>query len=91
MILRHVLEYRSESLTLTRSNEESFRVFEKKALRRIFRPVCENVFWRIRYKNELFELFSEPDIVKTIKLEDFDDQTMFSECYTIILLKNSHL
>jgi hypothetical protein len=35
----------------------------------IFDPVFENRFWRIRYKNGLYELFSEPDIVKIIKVE----------------------
>jgi hypothetical protein len=51
-----------------RINEESLRVFERKVLRRIFGAVCENGFWHIRYYSELYELFSEPDIVKTIKI-----------------------
>jgi hypothetical protein len=38
-----------------------------KALRRIFGPACENGFWCVRYNSELYELFSEPDIVKTTK------------------------
>jgi hypothetical protein len=38
---------------------------ERKVLRRIFGPACENVFWLIRYNIELNKLFSEPDIVKT--------------------------
>ncbi|CAH2267864.1 jg12940 [Pararge aegeria aegeria] len=28
----------------------------------------DNGFWRIRYNHELYELFKEPNIVKTIKL-----------------------
>jgi hypothetical protein len=30
--------------------------------------VCENGFWCVRYNSELYVLFSEPDIVKTIKM-----------------------
>jgi hypothetical protein len=60
--------YGSERWPLTKNNVKSLRVFEKKVLRRIFGPACENGFWRIRYTSELYELFSEPDIVKTIKI-----------------------
>jgi hypothetical protein len=38
---------------LTRSNEESLRVFERKVLRRIFGSECESRFWFMRYENEL--------------------------------------
>jgi hypothetical protein len=65
---RSVLMYGSERWTLTTNNIERLRVFERKMLRRIFGPACENGFWRIRYKNELYKLFSEPDIVKPIKI-----------------------
>jgi hypothetical protein len=34
----------------------------------MFSPACENGFWPIKYDNELYELFSEPDVVKTIKI-----------------------
>jgi hypothetical protein len=37
-------------------------------LRRILGPVCENGFWHVRYNNELYEFFSEPDIVKSSKI-----------------------
>jgi hypothetical protein len=30
--------------------------------------VCENGFWHVRYNNELYELFSEADVVETIKI-----------------------
>jgi hypothetical protein len=67
-LVRPVLIYASESWTLIRGNEEGLRIFERKLLRRIFGPVCENGFWNIRYNNEFCELFSELDIVKTIKI-----------------------
>jgi hypothetical protein len=37
-------------------------------LRRIFSSVYENGLWCIGYNNELYELFSETDIDKTIKI-----------------------
>jgi hypothetical protein len=60
--------YGSESWTLTRSNEENLRVFERKVLRRIFGAVYENGLWHMRHNGEFYELFSEPDIDKTIKM-----------------------
>jgi hypothetical protein len=44
------------------------RVFERKVLQRTFGPVCENGFWHVQYNNEVYALFSEPDIGKPIKL-----------------------
>jgi hypothetical protein len=44
------------------------RVFERKVLQRTIGPMCENGFWHVRYNNDLCKLFSEPDIVKTIKI-----------------------
>jgi hypothetical protein len=67
-LLRPVLMYGSESWMLTRNNEQSLRIVERKVLRRIFGRVFKNGFWRLRYNNELYELFSEPDVVKTIKI-----------------------
>jgi hypothetical protein len=74
--------YGSESWLLTRSNEESLGVFERKMLLRIFGPVCENVsvFWLIWYNNELYKLFSQPDIVETKKDEYYNNQAMLSQC-----------
>jgi hypothetical protein len=53
---------------LTRRNEECLRVLERKVFQRIFGPVYENGFWHIRCNSELCQLFSEPDIVKTIRI-----------------------
>jgi hypothetical protein len=39
-----------------------------KILRRIYGPVQDNGQWRIRYK-EMYELYSEPDLVTCIKLK----------------------
>jgi hypothetical protein len=36
-------------------------------LRRIYGLTCKNV-WRIKYSNELYSLYKDPDIVKVIKV-----------------------
>jgi hypothetical protein len=35
-----------------------------KFLRKIYDPICDNGRRRIRYNNELYQLFGEPDIIK---------------------------
>ena len=44
------------------------KVFERRILRKIFGPICDNGKWRIRYNSELYSIYSEPDIIKTIKI-----------------------
>jgi len=47
-------------------------IFERKILRRILGPVCENYLcWRLRYNEELYELLYGLDIVKCIKFKDY--------------------
>ena len=41
-------------LSLNRRNEEQLQVFERRILRKIFGPICDNVKWRIRYNRELY-------------------------------------
>jgi hypothetical protein len=38
-----------------------------KSLRRIYGPVNEGGRWRIRYNDELYQLFNEPETVKEVK------------------------
>jgi hypothetical protein len=86
-LLTPVLMYGSESCLLTRSNEWSLSVLERKVFQRIFGSVCENGFWHIQHNNELHQLFSEPNIVKTPVLEVYNGQAMLSKFWMIILLK----
>jgi hypothetical protein len=67
-LLIPVLKYGSKSWVLTKSNGGSSRVSARKVFWRIFDPMCENGLCHVRYNNELYELFSEPDIVKTITI-----------------------
>jgi len=41
-------------------------VFERKILRRIYRPICEGAIWRLRYNEELYHLYDETDLVTTV-------------------------
>jgi hypothetical protein len=43
-----------------------------KILRCIFGALQENGVWRKRYNHELYELFSDPDVVKYIKINILD-------------------
>jgi hypothetical protein len=58
------------------------RTFERKILRRIYGPVQDNGQWRIRYYQELYELYEETDFVTCIKLKRLEwaghDQRMES-------------
>ena len=49
-----VLTYGSECWSLNRRNEEQLQVSERRILRKIFGPICDNVKWRIRYNSELY-------------------------------------
>jgi hypothetical protein len=64
VLVRPVLTYASETWTLSKTDERLLSVFERRILGYIFGAVQENGVWRKRYNHELYELFSEPDIVK---------------------------
>jgi hypothetical protein len=54
-----------------RRNEEQLQVFERRILRKIFGPICDNGKfrnWRIRYNSELYSIYTDPEIIKTIKI-----------------------
>jgi hypothetical protein len=42
--------------------------FERKILRRICGPTHEGGCWRLRWNNELYSLYKEPNIVEDIKI-----------------------
>ena len=41
------------------------RVFERKILRKIFGPICDNGNWCIRYNDEFYKAYGDTDMVKT--------------------------
>jgi hypothetical protein len=68
-VIRPVATYGSETWTLTKSDENLLRIFERKILRKIYGPVQEGDIWRIRYNEELNRLIEGKDIVKSIKAQ----------------------
>jgi hypothetical protein len=47
-LIRRVATYGAETWTLTVTEENALRMFERKIIRRIYVPVMENNVWRIR-------------------------------------------
>jgi len=63
MLIRPVVTYGSETWTLTKSDESLLRIFERKILRKIYRPIQEGDIWRIRNNEELNRSINGEDIV----------------------------
>jgi hypothetical protein len=53
---------------LSKADERSLGLFERRVLRCIFGAVQDKGTWRKRYNYELYKLFNEPDIIKHIKI-----------------------
>jgi hypothetical protein len=68
-VIRPVTTYGSETWTLTKSDETSLSIFERKILRKIYGPVQEGDTWRIRYNEELNRFIKGEDIVNFIKTQ----------------------
>jgi len=60
--------YGAETWVLRKEDELRLGVYERKILRRIYRPICEEAIWRSRYNKELYSLYDETDLVTTIKI-----------------------
>jgi hypothetical protein len=54
--------------TLTKKEEEKLSIVERKILRKIYGPSCVNGVWRIKYHDELYNIYKELSIVKMIKI-----------------------
>jgi hypothetical protein len=68
-IILPVVLYVCETWSLTLREEHRLRVFEKRALRRIFGPKRDEVKgeWRKLHSEELHNLYSSPDIIRQVK------------------------
>jgi len=63
-LIKPVVTYGSETWTLTKSDENLLRIFERKILRKIYEPIQERDIWRIRNNEELNRSINGKDIVK---------------------------
>ena len=66
-LIMPVLTYGSETWTLSATDKNMLGVFERKILRMICGAVCEQGEWRIRYNHELYQIYTDIDIVKKIR------------------------
>jgi len=67
-LIKPVLIYGVETWVLSKVDELHLGVFERKILRRIYGPVCEEAVWRSRYNEELYRFYDEADLVTTVKI-----------------------
>jgi hypothetical protein len=63
-----VLMCGAEPWVLSKADELRLGVYERKILRRIYGPICEEATWRSRYNEELYRLYDETDLVTTMKI-----------------------
>ncbi|XP_045452694.1 phospholipid-transporting ATPase ABCA3-like [Melitaea cinxia] len=63
-----ILGYADDLDVLSKKDENSLLVFERKILRRIFGAVMKNEGRRTRYNHELYQMYDEPNVIKTIKI-----------------------
>jgi hypothetical protein len=62
-LLTPIILYGSESWALTKTEENKFKIYERK----IYGPINENGNWRNRYNHELYQLYQDSEIIKVIK------------------------
>ena len=60
---------RRSERTITSSDEQALGVFEWKILRKIYGPFCDGVVWRIRWNQELYDIYDDIDVVKLINIQ----------------------
>jgi hypothetical protein len=58
----------AETWVLSEVDELRLRVFERKILRRIYGPICEEATWRSSYNEELYRLYDETDLVTAVMI-----------------------
>jgi hypothetical protein len=68
IIIRPVVLYGSEAWAITGKMASSLMTWERKILRKIYGPKCEQGVWRIRTNLELQNVYRSPDIVMEIKV-----------------------
>jgi hypothetical protein len=69
--VRPVLTYASGTWVLSKADERSLGLFERRVHRCSFGAVQDKVTWGKRYNHEPYKLFNGPDITKYIKINTF--------------------
>ena len=64
-----VLLYGAEAWTMTQTDIAALGVFKGKILRKIFGPVCVDGEYRIRWNDELYELYGDIDVCRRINAQ----------------------
>ena len=54
---------------MIRDDEQKLNAFERRILRKIFGPTCENCAWRIRWNHELYKMYNDANVAKKIKIQ----------------------
>jgi hypothetical protein len=54
--------------TVTKTDEEKLSMLEGEVLRKICGPICVNAVRRMKYADELYSLYTEPNMVKMTML-----------------------
>jgi sorting nexin-29 len=67
-LIRVIVLYGSETWNTTKADEEALGVFERRVLRAIYGPVCEEGEFRSRHNNELYQLYQGADIATVLKV-----------------------
>jgi sorting nexin-29 len=67
-LIKPVLMYGKETWVLSKADESHLGFFERKILRRIYGPICEEAILRSRYNEELYCLYDEANLVTTVKI-----------------------
>jgi hypothetical protein len=55
-LIRRAVTYAAETWTFNICDENALRIFERKEIRKIYGPVCEDGFQRVRYNSEINSL-----------------------------------
>lgn len=63
-LIKPVLLYGCETWATAKNDENKMGTFKREVLRRIYEPINDNGNWRTRHNQELYQLFSDPDIIK---------------------------
>jgi hypothetical protein len=66
-LIRPVVTYATETLTLHISGENALQIFERKVIRKMYGPVCEDSVWRVRSNAEIDSLPQGEDLVRRTK------------------------